>query len=222
MKRTGKVVVSMLAVASTLALGVLGSCAGIDKISQKIKEKKCDHEEYQIVEVTEEATCVLEGERLLECVECGKTKTEKFVLEHTDEDSDGACDVCDAATIELVEAEVGELVLGNTYRLYRKQGDYGTTILFLNSDDCFCATGLDYNSTYSGYAFNSGPNYQLEGFDAIITDEYIELSFKQGTYSYVSTESGSVSDSISPVVIDENTSIKSLVASRVYRVVSIV
>ena len=63
MKRKSKVLVSMLAVASTLALGALGSCAGIDKISQKIKEKKCDHEEYQFVEVTEEATCVLEGER---------------------------------------------------------------------------------------------------------------------------------------------------------------
>lgn len=219
MKRKGKVVVSMLAVASTLALGVLGSCAGIDKISQKIKEKKCDHEEYQFVEVTEEATCVLEGERLLECVECGKTKTEKFLLQHVDEDGDGTCDICDAPTIELVEVEVGELVVGNKYRCYR--GESSIEGFILSNDVQFCMPSLGSDSL--SYVFKSGPLYQLEGLEVFIADDYVDIYFEKGTYAYVKTNSGVVDDSISAVVIDETTSIKSVVTDKpFYRVIPIV
>ena len=189
-----KFLIPMLAVASTLALGVLGSCAGIDKISQKIKEKKCDHEEYQIVEVTEEATCVLEGERLLECVECGKTKTEKFLLQHVDEDGDDTCDVCDAATIELVEAEVGEKVVGNTYRIYHSTEDmskYGLYISASSEVEYFnCPDGISIWVQDASVSYNPPksstdklPFEIKEVWTKNYTEGYIEFTVEAGEYT---------------------------------------
>ena len=182
MKRKSKVLVSMLAVASTLALGVLGSCAGIDKISQKIKEKKCDHEEYQIVEVTEEATCVLEGERLLECVECGKTKTEKFILEHADEDGDGTCDVCDAATIELVEAENGEKAVGNTYRVFfPSNGGESSAVTLSLVADYISSMCFNFNDGKLQWKYSDGDYLP---FDVVETERYIEFTVQTGEGIY--------------------------------------
>ena len=78
-----KFLISMLAVVSTLALGVLGSCAGIDKISQKIKEKKCDHEIVS-TEIIVEATCYSTGKVKEACVDCGKEWTKDIdMVNHT-------------------------------------------------------------------------------------------------------------------------------------------
>ena len=61
----------MTAIVSTSALALAGCKTNIDWIDEKI----CKHE-YEFVEITLEPTCTEEGERLMECVDCGKKKTE--------------------------------------------------------------------------------------------------------------------------------------------------
>lgn len=61
----------MTAIVSTSALALAGCKTNIDWIDEKI----CKHE-YEFVEITLEPTCTEEGERLMECVDCGKQKTE--------------------------------------------------------------------------------------------------------------------------------------------------
>lgn len=61
----------MTAIVSTSALALAGCKTNIKWIDEKI----CKHE-YEFVEITLEPTCTEEGERLMECVDCGKQKTE--------------------------------------------------------------------------------------------------------------------------------------------------
>lgn len=66
-----KLALLMTAIVSTSALALAGCKTNIGWIDEKI----CKHE-YEFVEITLEPTCTEEGERLMECVDCGKQKTE--------------------------------------------------------------------------------------------------------------------------------------------------
>lgn len=72
MKRKNKVIISMLAVSATLALGAfMGGCS----LSDKIEQWRCDHE--NITEnVVIDPTCYEKGELKETCDDCGKTWTE--------------------------------------------------------------------------------------------------------------------------------------------------
>lgn len=72
MKTKKKVIISMLAVTATLALGAfMGGCS----LSDKIEQWKCDHE--NITEnVVIDPTCYEKGELKETCDDCGKTWTE--------------------------------------------------------------------------------------------------------------------------------------------------
>lgn len=72
MKMKKKVIISMLAVSATLALGAfMGGCS----LSDKIEQWKCDHE--NITEnVVIDPTCYEKGEMKETCDDCGKTWTE--------------------------------------------------------------------------------------------------------------------------------------------------
>lgn len=80
MKTKKKVIISMLAVAATLALGAfMGGCS----LSDKIDQWKCDHE--NITEnVVIDPTCYEKGELKETCDDCGKTWTEDIAkVAHT-------------------------------------------------------------------------------------------------------------------------------------------
>ena len=99
-----KMAILMTALVGTMAFALVGCKTKIGWIDKKI----CDHDECKLVEVVEEATCEKEGERLMECVDCGKTITEKVEkLEHVDENEDSICDECEAE-IEQEEPETSE------------------------------------------------------------------------------------------------------------------
>lgn len=66
-----KLALLMTAIVSTSALALAGCKTNIGWIDEKI----CKHE-YEFVRITLEPTCTEEGERLMECVDCGKQKTE--------------------------------------------------------------------------------------------------------------------------------------------------
>ena len=77
-----KFLISMLAVASTFVLGALGSC-GVDDVSQKIKEIRCDHDNIE-TEVITEPTCFSVGKAKETCDDCGKEWTKDIdMVEHT-------------------------------------------------------------------------------------------------------------------------------------------
>lgn len=80
MKRKNKVIISILAISATLALGAfMGGCS----LSDKIKQWRCDHE--NITEnVVIDPTCYEEGELKETCDNCGKTWTEDIAkVAHT-------------------------------------------------------------------------------------------------------------------------------------------
>lgn len=66
-----KLALLMTAIVSTSALALASCKTNIGWIDEKI----CKHE-YEFVRITLEPTCTEEGERLMECVDCGKQKTE--------------------------------------------------------------------------------------------------------------------------------------------------
>lgn len=80
MKTKKKVIISMLAVSTTLALGAfMGGCS----LSDKIEQWRCDHE--NITEnVVIDPTCYEKGEMKETCDDCGKTWTEDIAkVAHT-------------------------------------------------------------------------------------------------------------------------------------------
>ena len=197
-----KMAILMTALVGTMAFALVGCKTKIGWIDKKI----CDHDECKLVEVVEEATCEKEGERLMECVDCGKKITEKVEkAEHTD-DGEGTCEVCEETLYELVTPEVGELVAGNCYRLYRTASSNPTPLVTLSNGVQLCAMdNLEY-----GYAFSSGPLYRLEGLKVEETDEYIDFYLEEGTYMYVKYNDGTVVAGKEPVVIDKTTSVNSI------------
>ena len=68
-KKFARLMASLLGVAS---LALVGCQTGIKWLDNTI----CEHDEYAFVRITLEPTCTEEGERLMECVDCGKQKTE--------------------------------------------------------------------------------------------------------------------------------------------------
>lgn len=225
--KKNKFLVSILAMTATLALGVfMGSCGMKDKINQW----KCKHEEYKFVEVTEEATCTDEGKQIVECVDCGKTKTEKVEkLAHTDEDKNDKCDVCEKQIVELVEAEVGEKVVGNTYRLYHSTQDmtiYSVVLTpGLGSSDSFNSSGGFTVSVCDG-VLNCMPAYKsgdIKPFDIkmvwldedTMTEGYFEFTVVAGEFTIGGNK----------FVVDDNTVIDALSGQSdglgLYRVVPI-
>lgn len=147
------------------------------------------------------------------CKICGTVYREKEVIPsfgHTDTDEDGFCDVCNTVIVPTsymteTAVENGDLVLGNWYRVYRSQSSSGYNFLSINSTNYrFSAYvfGKGYDDTF---LFNSGPMYTLDGFEVVITDEYIDFHFIAGDYA-VLKDGNPTGDTIT---IDETTRILS-------------
>ena len=207
-----KMAILMTVLVGTMAFALVGCKTKIGWIDKKI----CDHDECKLVEVVEEATCEKEGERLMECVDCGKTITEKVEkLPHTD-DGEGTCEVCEETIYELVAAEEGEFVAGNTYRLFYAETAYDT--LYLSNDTgTYFYSGTDRRETsYLWWSGSSGPVYYLEGLEVVKTDTYFEFNLQPGTYKILKFDGTDTGDTY---VIDEETTISSATES-VCRVVA--
>lgn len=249
-----KLAILMTAIVSTSALALAGCKTNIGWIDEKI----CKHE-YEFVRITLEPTCTEEGERLMECVDCGKQKTEVMekiphdevvtpgkdptctedgytekivcnvcqevlqaqeeipMIAHID-NGEGTCEVCGETLYELVAAEEGELVAGNTYRIYiPSAGGSVSTKLYLSSDTetYFFIFNKYTEGRYIWWSGDSGPSYHLEGFEVVNTDTYVEFNLQPGTYKIFKYDGTDTGDTY---VIDETTTITS-VDDRVYRVV---
>ena len=170
-----KFLISMLAMTATLSLGALmGSCGMKDKINQW----KCDHKEYKLVEVVE-ATCAEEGEKIMECVKCGKTVSEKIEkIAHTDEYGDGTCDICEEKVVELVEAENGEKAVGNTYRVFiPSNGSEPSAVRLSLVGDSISSMVFNF---YDGKLQWKYTNADYLPFDVVETERYIEFTVQTG------------------------------------------
>lgn len=137
-KKIACLIVSLLGVAS---LALAGCKTNIDWIDQKI----CDHQ-YEFVEITLEPTCTEEGERLMECVDCGKQKMESMEKIPHDEiimagkeatcTEDGytekiVCNVCQ----EVLQAQEARSALGHTGAIGENCSTCGEVIYFENATE---------------------------------------------------------------------------------------
>lgn len=206
-----------------LATALVGASMGLVACKTNIgwlDEKICEHKEYKLVEVVD-ATCAEEGEKIMECVKCGKKATEKIEkIAHTD-DGEGTCEVCEEKFYDLVAPEKGELVAGNTYRIYASGNSGISAQLVLSSatGTYFHVGDIASNSGYLWWSGNSGPIYYLEGFEVVKTDTYVEFNMQIGTYKIFHHDGTDTKDTY---VIDEETTISSFTGdNRVYRVVAI-
>lgn len=212
-----KMAILMTALVGTMAFALVGCKTKIGWLDKKI----CDHDECKLVEVVEEATCGTEGKKIFECVDCGKKITEKVekLTKHTD-DGEGACEVCEATLYELVAVETGELVAGNTYRLYPTNNDgafFGSLRLSNDTATYFCIYGSMNDVNPTSYIWWSGENatkYYLEGLEVEVTDTYLEVNLQPGTYKILKNDGTDTEDTY---VIDEETTI-SLVSGTAFRV----
>ena len=250
-KKLARLMASLLGVAS---LALAGCNTGIKWLDNII----CGHDEYAFVRITLEPTCTEEGERLMECVDCGKTKTETMEKIGHDEIvtpgkdatctedgytekivcnvcrevllasearsafghsfENGSCQKCGETLDELVAAEVGELVAGNTYRLYiPSTNDSSNNSLYLSNDTgtYFHISNGRRETSYLWWSGDSGPVYYLEGLEVVKTDMYMEFNLKAGTYKILKSDGTDTEDTY---VIDEETSISSIYGD-VFRVV---
>ncbi len=237
----------MTAIVSTSALALAGCKTNIKWIDEKI----CKHE-YEFVEITLEPTCTEEGERLMECVDCGKQKTEVMekiaheevvtpgkdptctedgytekivcnvcqevlqapqarpaLVEHTDSNADGVCDVCkelineeiffnlftDESKYTEVDVNVGDSVAGKVYRIYRPEtaptsaypgaGYYMRLSNFVNDPMPFGFQSMpkgavDYEDCIVHFvAFNG---YKGSGFLYRVYEDYVDFYLLEGTY----------------------------------------
>lgn len=158
------------------------------------------------------------------CKICGTVYREKEVIpafRHADVDENGLCDICNMAVVATsfmteTAVEEGELVLGNWYRIYRSGTDAGFNSLRVSGVD-YWFIGYKLDPLYSNnYVFNSGPFFTLDGFEVVITDEYVDFHFVAGDYA-VLKDGVPTGDTIT---IDETTKITSFaIGDSVYRLV---
>ena len=167
-----------------------------------------------------EATCEMTGLTAgYACVRCDKVYTAQTVIpmkDHVDEDEDGYCDVCGGDTLVCVEVSEGELVAGNTYRLYF-DAEYTMPVLYLspNTDTYFYGGANRTATSYLWWSGSSGPVYYLEGLDVVEGDGYLEFKFQAGTYKIIKNDGTDTGDTY---VIDETTAISSFSEGYVFRV----
>ena len=188
-----------------LATALVGASMGLVACKTNIgwlDKKICEHDEYKLVEVVE-VTCAEEGEKIMECVKCGKTASEKIEkLAHTDEDGDGTCDVCEHKEYELVEPSAGETMIGNTYRIYD-----GGSIYFKSNNgyDFYCSF---FDDKVGMYMFEEN---DISPFEFIYGEDYVQFTVKPCDYTF----DDGLTDSITP-----STKLKTF-SGTVYRVVAV-
>jgi hypothetical protein len=68
-----KFLISIFAIVATLAVSIFASC-GVDDVSQKIKEIRCEHKAVES-EIITDATCYSVGKEQKTCFDCGKVWT---------------------------------------------------------------------------------------------------------------------------------------------------
>ena len=133
-----------------------------------------------------EPTCTSVGKTQgVKCDYCNETfsaQDEIPALGHTYEDGFTVCSSCGESRVFMeVEAQSGELVAGNWYRLYR--GDEQDGSFNVSGVDCrFIATRVF--GFYDGavlFANNGGPAVS-DGFIYVYTEDYVDFYFAEGTY----------------------------------------
>ncbi len=168
------------------------------------------------------ATCTDEGktdgEKCSVCNEDLIVQKAVAALGHNDENNDKVCDRCDekltaTAGMLLMPVVEGESMAGNWYRIYRAESEYDIGSLRTTNSLAFLANSASYGFN-KAYLFYQGPFGTLDGFEAVYTDEYIDLHFVCGTYTIIG--SGGVSSQT--VTIDENVKVSSA-AQNVFRLV---
>ncbi|MBE7101291.1 MAG: hypothetical protein E7364_06745 [Clostridiales bacterium] len=156
------------------------------------------------------------------CENCGKVYVEQTEIPatgHKDSDGDFSCDVCGVDTASLIAVEEGELVAGNTYRIYfRQEGSYIYFSMKLSPDTTtyFQAAKESTSEKYLKWSGDYAPDYYLEGLEVVKTDTYIEFKLQSGTYKIIKFDG---TDTGATYVIDDTTTIESFSDGQVYRVV---
>lgn len=155
-------------------------------------------------------TCIVEG--LSDGTICSRCNT--VILEQkliygdcVDNDANGICDNCGffyagSNTIVEVPVEVGEKIVGKTYRLYHTSFNNGL-ILSNDADICFFFyTDLG----YPAYIFSNGPYYCINGFKIRYGEGYMDITFNVGTFDVVRYDDGTV---LKSYTITEDTTVAS-------------
>ena len=174
-------------------------------------------------------TCTESGYNTYEaCTRCTYTTYMQLpATGHVDNNSDFFCDSCgifdgDTASMSEVDVVAGELAVGNWYRLYRPasgctdfklsgmlwhNGDVSNTASFEGPQLGYCGSWQDY------YVIAETPSLGLEGYNVVITNEYIDIYVKAGTYNVISKSAYSVTIPEDATVLEtsELASIKRLV-----------
>lgn len=184
-----------------------------------VKQQKIPKLEHTFRQTEAKApTCFEDGYTAsVSCISCGLVVAEKVVLprEHIDNDVDGICDSCTIKIPTYVRAEVGEYVLGNTYRIYFFDGNE-PTVLKLSGEDCyFCFDG---SKTYIRSAYFESRLFCLENFDVTYGDNYMEFTINRGIYKVVYEDGSRPSDEFQETfVISDDTFIQFISSANVYR-----
>lgn len=175
-----KMAILMTALVGTMAFALVGCKTKIGWIDKKI----CKHE-YEFVEITLEPTCTEEGERLMECVDCGKQKTETMEkIPHNEVVTPGKDPTCteDGYTEKVVCSVCQEVLIIPKVRSALGHTD--------NNGDCKCDT-CDFSKEAianlgEGVAGNTYRLYPAEDFEGgeaytYMTDLILSVTLLDGS-----------------------------------------
>lgn len=178
------------------------------------------------VEPTCSSTGLTAGVKCSLCDEIFTAQEEIPALEHIDTNEDLVCDICgyneNNPTELLSEVDVvnGESVVGKWFRIYRPDSLYTCLTTVKGSTNGKSLQIMAYQFTDLGYnystVFDSGPIYKIEGLLTVVTDEYIDIYFEEGTFNVVSSSSGEIYDTI---IIDETVIVDSKALDSIKRLV---
>ena len=213
-------------IAAMALVGLVGissvACAGGVEKPEWLEQLLCEHD-FEDETVIKEATCTEKGKAEKTCSDCGKTETVATKkLPHVDENGDKTCDVCGNTisgntggnttpniiyeTVE-VPVEIGEIAVGNTYRIYLN--DSLSAGLTLSE----CPRFLYLVGYENADIFDAGPIHYCEGLKIEKTSEYKDITIEAGTYNYFKVSDSSFTGTFT---IAENTTVRSA-SDNVYR-----
>lgn len=175
------------------------------------------------VEPTCFSTGLTAGVKCSLCDEIFTAQEEIPALQHIDTNEDLVCDICGynennpTELMSEVDAVNGESVVGKWFRIYRSDMMQTTLTTVKGSTNGKSLDIMAYTYDQGDYGihlqfrdttvFNSGPNYKIEGLLTVVTDEYIDIYFEEGTFNVVHFESGEIFDTITineTVIVDSD------------------
>ena len=129
-----------------------------------------------------------------------------------DINADFVCNICgkrDTSFFTEVAVTAGEKVAGNWYRMYRSS----SINLIIVDEITFIA--YDQSQFYDNFIFMSGPLAYADGLEVVITDEYIDIYFVEGTYTVIDR----TSERVDTLTITADTTMSFVDSSAVYRLI---